>query len=123
LHVDDDEDVLDVVAQTLDPIANVVSVNSIADARQAVLLRHFDLVILDIMLGAVSGLDLLPHLRNRQDSPIPVIIFSAYTTNVKNRPQVEANLDKASAASLDNLVSAVRDRLRLRSARTSEATV
>jgi PAS domain S-box-containing protein len=123
LHVDDDEDVLDVVAQTLDPIANVVSVNSIADARQAVLLRHFDLVILDIMLGAVSGLDLLPHLRNRQDSPIPVIIFSAYTTNVKNRPQVEANLDKASAASLDNLVSAVRDRLRLRSTRTSEATV
>ncbi len=69
LHVDDDQDVLEIVAQTLAEIATVVSVASIEDARCALLVNDFDLTILDIGLGAVSGLELLPHLHTAKGGP------------------------------------------------------
>src|SRR5208282_1660841 len=50
MHVDDDQDVLEIVAQTLDSTASVVSVDSIEQARCALLVHHFDLAILDISL-------------------------------------------------------------------------
>ncbi len=115
LHVDDDHDVLDLVASALQSTARIVSVNSIEAARQALLAHRFDLVVLDITLGAVSGLDLLPELKNRKGAPIPVIIFSAHAAELTSDPQVQARLNK-SRASLDDLVDAVHDRLMLRSA-------
>ncbi len=115
LHVDDDRNVLDVVERSLKATATVVSVDSIEEARYALLVYQFDLVILDIILGGVSGLDLLPELRNPQGRPIPVIIFSAHGGEVKGDPQVEASLDKASTGSLKELLAAVNDRLKLKS--------
>lgn len=114
LHVDDDRDVLEMVAQSLDPIANVVSVASIEEARYALLLHHFDLAIIDIILGPVSGLNLLPDLHSREGAPIPVIIFSAHGAELKGDLQVEASLDKSSFAALKDLVATVRDRLKLK---------
>jgi CheY-like chemotaxis protein len=113
LHVDDDQDVLEMVAETPNSTAGVVSVSSIEDARYALLLHHFHLVILDVSLGDASGLDLLPDLR-RKGSPIPVIIFSAHAAELSGNPQVEANLNKASSSSMSHLVGAVHDRLMLR---------
>jgi PAS domain S-box-containing protein len=115
LHVDDDPDVLELVAETLGPTACVTSVASIEQARHALLAHQFDLAILDINLGPISGLDLLPDLRSRNGTPIPVIIFSAHAAELEANPQVEASLNK-SRASLDSLVAAVHDRLMLRSA-------
>jgi PAS domain S-box-containing protein len=115
LHVDDDQNVLEIVARTLDSIARVVSVNSIEEARFALLQHRFDLAILDIRLGAVSGLDLLSELHSNKGDPIPVIIFTAHATGFTDNPQVQASLDKSSSASLEDLMTAVRDRLRLRS--------
>ena len=115
LHVDDDQDVLEIVAQSLDTTASVVSVDSIEKARHVLLTHHFDLAILDIILGPISGLDLLPDLRNRNGSPIPVIVFSAQGADLKVDPQVKTTLNKSSAASLEDLVAAVHDRLKLRS--------
>jgi PAS domain S-box-containing protein len=121
LHVDDDCDVLEIVAQTLESTANVVSVASLEDARCALLMHHFDLAILDISLGSVSGLDLLPDLRSCKGAPIPVIVFSAHAEIDGDCP-VEAHLDKSSAASLKDLLLAVHDRLMLRSARPPGVT-
>jgi len=115
LHVDDDQDVLEIVAESLDTTASVVSVDSIEKARHVLLTHHFDLAILDIILGPISGLDLLPDLRNRNGSPIPVIVFSAQGADLKVDPQVKTTLNKSSAASLEDLVAAVHDRLKLRS--------
>lgn len=120
LHVDDDEDVLEMVAQSLDSTADVVSVDSLEEARCALLAHHFDLAILDISLGPVSGLDLLPDLRSRKGTPIPVIVFSAHAPELKSNLQV---LNKSSAASLKDLVAAVHDRLMLRSAPTHREAV
>jgi PAS domain S-box-containing protein len=114
LHVDDDRATLDLVAFTLEPIASVTSVDSIEAANRALLSYQFDLAVLDVTVGPVSGLDLLPELRRRSGAPIPVIIFSAHPPEFAPNPQVEARLDK-SRASLDDLVAAVHDRLMLRS--------
>jgi len=114
LHVDDDHDVLDLVAQQLTAFASVVSVDSIEEARYALMAHHFDLAILDIALGPVSGLSLLPELQSRKGKLIPVIIFSAHSGRVTASAQVKANLSKAHSASLNDLVAAVRDRLMLR---------
>jgi PAS domain S-box-containing protein len=116
LHVDDDHDVLEIVAQTFDTTANIVSVDSIEKARFALALHDFDLAILDISVGEASGLDLLPNLRSRKGKPTPVVVFSAHAAELAGEAEIEANVNKSSTASLDNLVAAVRDRLMLRSA-------
>lgn len=117
LHVDDDHDVLELVARTLEPVVRVVSADSVVEARRALLLHHFDLAVLDITLGDVCGLDLLPELRSRSGASIPVIIFSAGGGDAASDAQVEASLNKAQA-SLDDLVAAVHDRLMLRSSQS-----
>ncbi len=119
LHVDDDRQVLELVACALKPTACVVSANSIEQARDALLTNEFDLVVLDITLGAVCGLDLLPDLRSGSGAPIPVIVFSAHPAELAPNPQVKASLNK-SGASLDDLIDAVQDRLRLRSSQTRQ---
>jgi PAS domain S-box-containing protein len=116
LHVDDDRDVLAVVAQALSAAGNVVSAASIDEAHLALADHHFDLAVLDMSLGEASGLDLLPELRDRAGDAIPVIIFSAHEANSACDAQVQVALNK-SHASLDSLLSTVRDRLALRPSR------
>ena len=110
LHVDDDPAVLEVVARALAATADVVSVDSIADARRALADHHFDLAVLDIELGPVSGLDLSSELRGEAGRAIPVIIFFGHGANLAGDPQVHARFSKSQAA-LDGLVTTVRDRL------------
>ena len=121
LHVDDDPDVLELVARTLKATAGVISAQSIAQARQALAEHQFDLAILDISLGSASGLDLLPELR-RKGKPIPVIVFSAHSAELKSDAQVEANLVKSSA-SLEDLLVTVHDRLMLNSKHAAKEAV
>lgn len=115
LHIEDDRDILDLVARALHPTARVIPAGSIEEARAALLAHHFDLVVLDLTLGEASGLDLLRDLRNRSGAPIPVVIFSGHSAEIAAVPQVEARLTKI-GASLDDLVAAVHDRLMLRTA-------
>jgi PAS domain S-box-containing protein len=117
LHIDDEPDVLELVARTLEPNARVVSVASAEEARCALAMQDFDLAVLDITLGRINGLDLLPELRNRNGLKIPVIVFSGRSADSAAGPQVEARLDKSGTA-LDDLVAAVNDRLMLKSSQS-----
>lgn len=118
LHLDDDYDVLAVVTDALRTMADVVSVDSIESARRTLTTERIDLAVLDISLGTGSGLDLLPHLRDRLGNVIPVIIFSAHDAGLACDEQVQVALSK-SHASIDNLVAAVSDRLALLPPRAS----
>jgi PAS domain S-box-containing protein len=119
LHVDDDPDVLEVVGRARATPPHVMSVASIEQARAALADHDFDLAVLDIELGPVSGLDLLPDLRSRKGRAIPVIIFSDHGANLVKDPQVQASLGKSRDA-LDSLVSTVHDRLMPRSSHASQ---
>jgi DNA-binding response OmpR family regulator len=103
LHVDDDRDVLAAVAQELTTIADVVSVDSINGARRVLATGRIDLAIVDIELGTVSGLDLLPDLRDSSGKIIPVIIFSNGDETQSTSFQMTSPLEFLKCAVCDRL--------------------
>jgi PAS domain S-box-containing protein len=110
LHLDDDPDVLGIVAQALNGDAQVVSVALVEDARRALAASHFDLAVIDLALDGRSGLDLLPELYDSAGEAIPVIVYSAQCANSVCAAQVQAALTK-SRASIDSLIANLRKRV------------
>lgn len=106
LHVEDDLDVLRVVATAFEGRAEITPVIDLGEARRALAEQDFDLVILDLALPSGSGVELLPDMRNAIGQPIPVVIFSAFESGPDLARRVEATLTK-SKASLHNLVDTV----------------
>lgn len=106
LHVDDDSDALELVANALQAMADVVSVDSLTKARSALAKSNFDLAVIDAALAEGFGLDLLPDLHDAEGQPIPVVVFSAQDTP-ETTARVFAALTK-SRASIGNLVAILR---------------
>jgi len=119
LHLDDDPDVLGIVAQALDGEAQVVSVATVEDARRALAASHFDLAVIDLALDGHSGLDLLPELHDSAGEAIPVVIYSAQGANPACAARVKAALTK-SRASIDGLIANLRKRVRVPPPQASE---
>jgi DNA-binding response OmpR family regulator len=69
LHIEDDVDVLRVVASAFDGRADLHSVADIETARAALKKGRYDLVILDLALPGGSGLQLLPEMRREDGTP------------------------------------------------------
>jgi DNA-binding response OmpR family regulator len=95
-------------AETIDASVDLVSVESLGEARRQIGTKHFDLVVLDLSLGAESGLDLLPDLYDVDHRKIPVIVFSARCADMTYHGQIEIALDK-SRTSIDALLASVLD--------------
>jgi len=114
LHVDKNN----VVARALGEIGDVITVNSIEEAKRALKAGDFDLAVLDVALAKITSPDLLPELRDSKGNVIPVVVFSADGANLASEAQVRAALAE-SHTSIDSLVATVRDRLALRSTRLS----
>ena len=119
LHVDDDQGVLAAVTKVLRTTADVVSVDSLRNARRVLAADTIDLAVLDVSLGTESGLDLLPSLRNSVGEAIPVIIFSANVACLACDGQIRVTLAK-SDNSLEVLAETVRRRLGLTPVGTAE---
>jgi len=97
LHVEDDEDVKQVVASIAGDVANFDSASGVSEALRLIRLHTYSLVILDIGLRNGSGWDLLPAL-NALPSPPPVIVFSAQNLDPERSKSVAAALTKASTS-------------------------
>ena len=95
LHVEDDPDVVTLVAAMLGEAAEVAGVGSLEEARSVLSRETFDLVLLDIGLPDGSGLDLLPEMRARDGTPVPVILFTAHDVPGEIARNVEAVLIKS----------------------------
>jgi DNA-binding response OmpR family regulator len=111
LHIDDDHDILAMVAHELSTIADVISADSSESALRALAKDRIDLVVLDRLLGQHSGLDLLPDIRDSFGRSIPVIIFSCRPDGVPSDEHL--NAPSKMNSSLASLGAAVRDRLAL----------
>ena len=74
LLVEDMEFFQDIARQALEATADVVSVKSVAEARQALAEGRFDLLLLDLALEGEDGRDLLRALPFK---PCPILIFTA----------------------------------------------
>ncbi len=77
LHVEDDPDILAIVAALIGDKAEVTSAMTVREARQAIEGKTFDLVIIDLALPDGSGEDILSMLNQPDEEPTPVIVFSA----------------------------------------------
>jgi PAS domain S-box-containing protein len=93
LHVEDDADIVSVVAGVLEDVAQPVPAFTLAEARAKLAADGaFDLILLDIALPDGSGLDLLPEAAARG---IPVVIFSAHEPDSDTAGSVAAVLVKS----------------------------
>jgi PAS domain S-box-containing protein len=110
LHVDPDQALLRVVAQALSADAEVMSVESIDEARRALAANRFDVAVLDVALAAGSGFELLHDLRDSEGDAIPLVVFSPENANPAFAGQVLAALTK-SRTPIEDLVAILRRRL------------
>ncbi len=110
LHLDDDPDVLGIVALALNGDAQVVSVAAVEEARRALVASDFDLAVIDLALDGPSGLDLLPDLYDSAGEAIPAIVYSAQSAAPICATKIQAALPK-SRASIDSLIAILRKRV------------
>jgi DNA-binding response OmpR family regulator len=99
LHVEDDPDIVALVADQLEGFARVVLASTRAEAETLLKRGVFDLVILDLTLGDGSGADLLKTIGAR----CPVVIFSAQAPVAEVSQAVEAALTKGKSSSKEFL--------------------
>jgi DNA-binding response OmpR family regulator len=80
LIIDDEPDIEGLVALCLDPLGlDVVQVPGLAGALRIAQTDTIGLILLDLSLGDVDGLDLLPQLRQEPHlSSVPIIAFTAH---------------------------------------------
>lgn len=107
LHIEDDPDLCRVVSTLLKGIAKVTSVHRLADAMVALEESQFDLVILDLNLPDGVGEDILPLLRRKDQTSIPVVVFSAEEVSDVLLERVAAALVKSKSTN-ENLLQTVR---------------
>ena len=95
LHVEDDPDLARIVSALLDGIADVVTAQTMTEARLHIANEHFDLAVIDVHLTDGSGLDLLAELGDAGPTTIPVIIFFVDQVEASIAARVEATLVKS----------------------------
>src|SRR5574344_864240 len=81
LVVDDEEDICEILQYNLERAGyEVKTAISSEEALYMIPKENFDLLILDIMLGGISGLKLAKLLREDYKSTIPIIFVTALDT-------------------------------------------
>lgn len=116
LHLDDDRDLLDVVAAALAPESRLVPATTVAEARAILQRLSPDAAILDIELAEGSGLDLIPFLFDANGLAIPTIIYSAQDIDGETGRKADAVLVKA-RGSIPDLKATLRRIVRTRHAK------
>lgn len=78
LIVDDDDRIRKLLKKFLEKNNFLVSTaHSVEDAKRYLHYFIFDLMILDVMLPGVTGLDFAEHIKTREDTNIPIIMLTA----------------------------------------------
>ncbi len=77
LHIEDDQDILDVVNSVVGDYAEMKTAKTLAQAKLILKAEEFDLVILDLGLPDGPGEEVLPLLKTKAGKSTPVIVFSA----------------------------------------------
>ena len=95
LHVEDDEDLSNVLAAGLAGGAQLIAAQTLQAARQLLKSQSFSLLVLDPGLPDGNGLDLLEELPRLIDYRLPVAILSVTEVSQDVRQRVDAVLVKS----------------------------
>lgn len=96
LHVEDDEDVLEVISAGLGDDIAITFARNVQQARFELQQKHFDLVILDLTLPDGSGADLLRTI----PSETAIVIFSASEVDEHLAATVAAAMTKTKTSEI-----------------------
>ncbi len=113
LVIEDDSELADVVSQKLENAGfGVVTTTTGLEGVQLIDTEQVDLILLDLSLPDVDGIEILRHLRQR--SAVPIIIVSGRTEEAERVVGLELGADDymAKPFSLNELVARVRVILR-----------
>jgi DNA-binding response OmpR family regulator len=80
LIVDDEEDLCEILQYNLSNEGYKTDIAHSAEEALKRALHHFDLIILDVMMGPMSGFKLADKLRKEMDNNVPVIFLTAKDT-------------------------------------------
>lgn len=92
LHIEDDEDTLQIVSNLLEKMAIITPVKTIKEAKENLGNQDFDLAILDLLLPDGNGVELLGPLA---EHGIPVIVFARSSLEPQFANQVHQVLIKS----------------------------
>ncbi|MBT3305475.1 MAG: PAS domain S-box protein [Alphaproteobacteria bacterium] len=106
LYVEDDPSLVSVVSGLFEASANVVAVSTVKQAKEMLSARSFDMVLLDLGLPDGSGAELLPLLKNADETTIPTIVFSGLDVGEDIAAEVNAVLIKSKTTN-DELVKTI----------------
>ena len=104
LHLEDDKDFLEIVSAGLKDCARVTSVLTLKEAKKALLVRDFEVIVVDWELSDGHGSDILDDIARFQPNA-KVIALSANETNLRDI-RVDREIIK-SRTDLDDIVSKV----------------
>ena len=113
LHVEDDQDVLDVVGIVVGESADVTAARTLAQAKRLLEGEVFDLVILDLTLPDGNGEELLSLLKTDEGRSTPVIVFSASEVSERTAQDIQSTLVK-SRTSNEALLETIRSAIKAR---------
>ena len=76
LLIDDDAFTLETLKDKLSEFGYAVTTSESASEAFDLLTKHFDLIITDVVMPTLSGLEFLKVLKNRMMSETPIIVIS-----------------------------------------------
>lgn len=77
LVVDDEADIRDILQFNLEKAGYAVDCAESAEEALEILSAEHGLILLDVMMGGMSGIKLAEHLRNEKGNDIPIIFLTA----------------------------------------------
>jgi DNA-binding response OmpR family regulator len=80
LIVDDEEDLCEILQYNLENAGFITGVAHSAEEALKLPVHEFDLLLLDVMMGPISGFKLADMLRKEQNNPVPIIFLTAKDT-------------------------------------------
>ncbi len=95
LHVEDDPDIAQVLAEMMQDFADIIQAHTIQEATQKIQQETFNLIILDMSLPDGSGMDLFPFSQSHNKLNVPILIFSAREISQEVAQKVTAALVKS----------------------------
>ncbi|HZI20698.1 MAG TPA: HD domain-containing phosphohydrolase [Pyrinomonadaceae bacterium] len=96
LIADDEREIRDVLSELLGSKYECVPVSSAEEALAALRRRQFDLIVSDIMMGGMSGIEMIPHVAPLAPDALVIMISGVQT--------VESAIDALRAGAFDYIM-------------------
>lgn len=78
LHVENDEDILNLISLTLGDMANITCVKNLSEAQKLIETKVFDIIILDYVFPEGTSDKLIPTIKYGVNKNAKIVMFSAY---------------------------------------------